>query len=523
MKARSVQFKLLITFIFAILTIAVFVGGFSIYEVDKYIQNHTKDFIDTTCSNEASQINNIFGNIENSVRIMESYVLSLFERTSDIEDPDNQNEILQLSGEMFADVADNTVGAVAYYLRFNPEISDSTTGMFYTKMNDEYVSLEPTDISLYDKDDVEHVGWFWQPYEAGCPIWLDPYFNQNNGILMVSFVIPLYFDGGFVGVVGMDFDYTLLTEKVHAIKIYENGFAHLELNGAVIHSGNETSDGEDLHETREKYLESSQNLRNGMSLVLFASYDDIKQIRYEIAYKILLSVILVALAFSIIVFLVVKKVVKPLKDLTDASIKLSSGDYEVKIERSGTYEIDQLSVAFENMLVNLKEHKKLQHLLAYRDSLTKLRNMNSYRDWVIDFDKKIEAKNVSFGVIVLDLNYLKNTNDTYGHNVGNKLIVMAAEIISRTFKRSPIFRIGGDEFLVILQDQELKDRDILLSKFEEICENSFAEDDNVKIPISIAKGFSLFDPSTDTQFSDVFKRADNEMYKDKQRMKTASV
>ena len=125
MKARSVQFKYLAIVISAILAIAIFVGGFSIYEVDNYIQQHTNEFIDITCSHEAATINDVFGNIEKSVRIMESYVLSLFERTANILDHDSQQEMLRLAGEMFADVAINTDGAVAYYLRLVAGKSDS--------------------------------------------------------------------------------------------------------------------------------------------------------------------------------------------------------------------------------------------------------------------------------------------------------------------------------------------------------------------------------------------------------------
>ena len=413
---------------------------------------------------------------------------------------------------------------MAYYMRFTPEISDNTTGIFYSKSNgsEEYVRLEPTDLSLYDKNDIEHVGWFWQPYEAGHPIWINPYHNQNTDILIISFVIPLYFENEFVGIVGMDFDYTLLTERTHRIKVFEHGFAHLELGGTVIHSGEDHLDGDHIHND-ESYFRASKELANGMSLVLFASRGDIRQIRFEIAYKILFTVVLLALVFSFIVFLIVKKIVRPLEVLTDASKKLSNEDFDVKIEHSNTYEIKQLSSAFENMLVKLREHKKLQHLLTYRDSLTGLRNTTSYKAWVIDFDKKIQSEDISFGVVVLDLNSLKKTNDTYGHIVGNNLIMTASQIISDTFKRSPVFRIGGDEFVVILQNHDLDERELLFANFASACAKASVEANNTTIPISIAKGFSMFDPNTDTQFSDVFNRADDQMYKDKNGMKLEPV
>ena len=525
MKVRSLQFKYLVTLISAILAIAVFVGGFSIYEIDNYIQHHTEEFINITCSNEAAEINDIFGDIEKSVRIMESYVLSLFERTEDIENRDAQNEMLKLAGEMFVDVAVNTDGAVAYYLRFTPEISDGKTGMFYTKLNrsEDFICLEPTDLLLYDKNDTEHVGWFWQPYEAGRPVWLAPYYNQNNGILMISYVIPLYHENRFIGIVGMDFDYTVLTDQIHKIKIYENGFAHLELDGVVIHNGNESPNHPHTHKSEDEYMRVSEELDNGMMLVLSACYDDIKQIRYEIFYKIFISALLLTIIFSLIVFFMVKKAVKPLQKLTDASIKLSNGDYDVEIVHGNTYEVQQLSAAFEAMLLNLREHERLQHLLAYRDSLTGLRNSTSYKKWAIEFDKKIKEGENSFGIVMLDINYLKETNDTYGHDVGNKLLVGAGQIISDTFKRSPVFRIGGDEFLVILQNRDLEERDTLFKKFMSDCTNTFVEAGDKKLNISIAMGFSMFDPACDTQFSDVFNRADDEMYKNKKAMKSAMI
>ena len=263
----------------------------------------------------------------------------------------------------------------------------------------------------------------------------------------------------------------------------------------------------------------SEELANGMQLVLSASYDDMKQIRYDIAYKILFAMLLLVAVFSLIVFLVVRRIVDPLKKLTEASKKLSNGDYDVEIIHSDTYEIKLLSTAFENMTEHLREHEKHQRMLAYKDSLTGLRNTTAYNGWVNDFEKDLADKNKEFGVLVLDLNYLKEMNDMYGHDAGNKLIVSAARLISDTFKRSPVFRIGGDEFLVILQNRDLKDYEELFAEFDLECANTVIESDEEKVVLSIAKGFSRYDPAVDRQFVDVFNRADEEMYKNKRKMK----
>ena len=502
------------------LAITIFIGGLSIYEVDQFVQHQTEDYINVTCEKDASQINDIFGDMEKSVHIMESYVLDFINSKADISNLEKQTYILQRSDEMFIDVANNTDGAVGYYFRFTPELSHNTFGLFYSKVKgkDGFVRFEPTDISLYDKSDTEHVGWYWQPFEAGKPVWMLPYYNKNNDIMMISYVVPMYYDNEFIGIVGMDFDYSVLTDKVHNIKIYENGFAHLEFEGADVYNADHAQDAK-LHENPEEYLSVSEELKNGMTLIISASYNDIRQIRYDIGFKILFVVLLLAVLFSLIAIFIVKKIVHPLKKLTDASVKLSNRDYDVEIVHSNTYEIKLLSTAFENMALQLKEHEKLQHLLAYRDSLTGLRNTNSYWAWITDFDKEIEDKEIDFGVIVLDINYLKETNDRYGHDVGNKLIVSAARIISCIFKRSPVFRIGGDEFLVILQNRDLEEYKELLKKFDEECCNELVVTDKENIPVSIAKGFARYDYGKDTSFIDVFNRADDAMYENKREIK----
>jgi diguanylate cyclase (GGDEF)-like protein len=348
-------------------------------------------------------------------------------------------------------------------------------------------------------------------------MWMNPYYNQNNNVFMISYVVPLYSDDRFVGVVGMDFDYTVLTERVHEIKIYENGSAHLELNGETIHTDGSAVNGG--LSSDDRYLSASRQLANGMTLVLSADYDDINKISYTIAFRILLSMLFLMLIFSLIVFFMIRQLVMPLKKLTEASIKLSKGDYDVDIEHSDAEEIKLLSTAFENMIMNLREHTKLQHMLAYRDPMTGLRNTTSYKEWILDFEKNISDECASFGVAVLDINNLKETNDTYGHILGNNLIVTVSRIISDKFKRSPVFRIGGDEFVVILQGRDLDEMDVLFSELEDEFNNSYLKSGSSVIPVSVARGFAEFAPGRDSEFADVFNRADDRMYRNKNEMK----
>ena len=518
-RTYSMQFRFWITVILAMFAVAVIIGGLSIYEINTYVKEQSEDFVRATCENEGAQINDSFGDMEKSVRIMESYVTDFFTAETDLTDRAFQERVLQSADNMFVDVAKHTSGAVAYYVRFDPSISDGKTGLFYSKLNgsDEYTAMEVTDLSLYDRDDTEHVGWFWQPYDAGEAVWMTPYYNRNNGILMISYVVPMYCEGRFIGVVGMDFDYHILMERVHSIRVYENGFAHLELNGVVVHAEGH-DDAEDVTEHPEKYLRESKELVNGMTLVVSASLKDIRQIDREIVRNILLAVLFLSALFALVVFLAVKRIVEPLKKLTAASEKLSNGEYNVEHVYSNTREIRLLSVAFEHMAVRLREREGILHRSAYRDTLTGLRNTTSCKARVEEFEKNIRNHQADFGVVVLDINELKNANDLHGHDVGNELIVSSAKIISNVFKHSPVFRIGGDEFLVVLQNSDLANREILFEQFERNCAQSLVNE-TARISVRIALGFARFEAGKDQCFADVFKRADEAMYRNKRTSK----
>jgi diguanylate cyclase (GGDEF)-like protein len=171
------------------------------------------------------------------------------------------------------------------------------------------------------------------------------------------------------------------------------------------------------------------------------------------------------------------------------------------------------------MAVRLREREELLRLSANRDSMTGLRNTTSYTAWVSQFDKEIENNGFDFGVVMLDLNNLKETNDTYGHEVGDELIKTSAGIISEVFKRSPVFRIGGDEFLVVLQNKDFENREELFELLDSRCRSTFVSE-NAQIPIGIAMGFARFEPGRDLRFADVFKRADNAMYENKRNAKS---
>ena len=121
---------------------------------------------------------------------------------------------------------------------------------------------------------------------------------------------------------------------------------------------------------------------------------------------------------------------------------------------------------------------------------------------------------------MIDLNSLKLVNDLYGHEKGDIYITGSCSIICMIFDHSPVFRIGGDEFLVILENTDYKFRDQLMAALKSSVEGNITKIDcNPWEKFSLAAGIAVYNPDIDKDVSTVFKRADKSMYTNKQRMK----
>ena len=211
-----------------------------------------------------------------------------------------------------------------------------------------------------------------------------------------------------------------------------------------------------------------------------------------------------------------------------------------KIQKSAQYnrnEISNLAIQFAVMILKIEEYMKnlisttkelsttkeqaaRMNELATKDSLTGIRNKTAYDGEVKKLEWKIEDGHAAFGIAMVDLNFLKRINDTYGHEQGNVAIKKLCMLICHTFEHSPVFRIGGDEFVIILETSDLKNLDKLVddfsSKISELC-----NDENLEQweKISAAIGYAVFNPEIDSSVENVFKRADKAMYARKKQMK----
>lgn len=170
-------------------------------------------------------------------------------------------------------------------------------------------------------------------------------------------------------------------------------------------------------------------------------------------------------------------------------------------------------------VVAQKLRKDLQHtmLIANKDPLTGVGSAVAYKAKCELINNEIKTKdNINFAVVECDVNNLKFINDSFGHELGSAYIKNCCKVFCNTFKHSPVYRIGGDEFVIILFDSEYENRNVLFEKLKSSISNKvFAPTES----ISFAAGMADYNAETDKSVKDVLKRADDAMYAHKNEMK----
>lgn len=174
-------------------------------------------------------------------------------------------------------------------------------------------------------------------------------------------------------------------------------------------------------------------------------------------------------------------------------------------------------LAAEKENLGLQAHVSEIRTIAYRDALTKVNNLAAYEKKTKELDWDIRNNIAEFAIVMLDLNKLKAVNDKYGHERGNDYLVGVCGLLCHVFTHSPVYRIGGDEFIAVLQGEDYENREKLFASLrQQLAESTTNEDVEPWHRYSAAVGMAAFAPGDDAKA--VFDRADQEMYREKQGM-----
>ncbi len=285
------------------------------------------------------------------------------------------------------------------------------------------------------------------------------------------------------------------------------------------------------------------------SVVCFAladiSMDSIKQ--EEQHYLTLLTLYLLGLIVLLIVVTVLfvrHFITQPINKLSEAATRYC----DPKEEQRSTFEDlniktgDEIESLYHSMVQmehdvdtyinNLVEtREKLDYTrmeadymsdLARTDALTGIRNKLAYDQEATILQRELDEGKTEFGIAIVDLNDLKKTNDLYGHDCGDVSLKQLSLVTCTTFEHSPVFRIGGDEFAIVLRNEDYQHIEELVDTFESkirVLQNTDPSELKPWERISAAIGYALYDAELDANVSAVFRRADEQMYENKKQMK----
>ena len=489
--------------------------------------------------NYADQVNMTFAGIEDTVNSVSLVIPTQVDQVQDLYDNENRKTLLNTVEWIFAALGNANPRVRTLYFRFSMEITNGEEeGFFYTSergeklKKTELTQIQDFDVPESEEDiDMEHVGWYYLPMFRKTPIWMEPYYNMNIDLYMISFVVPIFIEDTFIGIAGMDVDFQKLLEEAQNFKVLKSGYAYLKSADGMIHYHPEDSPlEEDHHGDKEiekiiRYEYAGRDrvmafttLRNGMKLVVCDDYQELFEERDNLIHRILRVVLISAVILTLVGYIFMKRLTAPLEKLTEAAHEIEKGNYDPELPQSSSIELESLTNALKYMAIGIDQQDMAMKNLAFVDSLTSVKNKTAYDASVRSLDTQIQTGKAQFTVVMSDLNYLKRINDSLGHRAGDNAIRSAAGILCRTFPLSTVFRIGGDEFVVILTGVEYERREELLAELrrkQKVQEDTF---ENILERVSLSTGWADFDPARDRSYKSVFERADRAMYEEKHRI-----
>ena len=467
---------------------------------------------------------------------------------------------------------DTIQGAYIHYTLDITGITSREEGVYYTRGDDGKFTTIPFAQDEIESDPVADY-WYYAPISNRDALWTKPYFDGSVDDYVISYVEPVYIDDTPVAIIGIDISFSRLLEWVDSLKYHETGYMYLKESDGSAHYHYETlgqkhfhSDEEDhiveneellsqastgekliryIYEDRDRVM-SFVTLRNGMKFVLCDGYDRIYSERNNAIIVMSSLSAGLSIILAVVAAIMASRITDPLRKLTAAANEISEGDYDVILPPEHHDEVGELSRAFRIAIDNIRARtediearvraqdqkietdaqtmkKKEDDLvamknLAYIDSLTNVKSKHAYEDTVKYIGEQIKNGTAEFAVIMCDLNYLKLINDTLGHKAGDIAIQRAAKILCKAFPMSTVFRIGGDEFVVIpslIEYAELEEKlDLLRTVLKEERDSS----DSILERVSLAFGCAVFDRSRDHSYQEVFERADKIMYEEKKKL-----
>ena len=399
MKSKSLRFRILLLLVGTTAITALICGIIGYYNSRAVANSDAKEKLTTVSEGYGKDIDNLLSQVEVAVNtladVTKNQIQDVDKFKSSSSYVDSCTEALETTA---LQCANNTKGAMTYYIRYNPEFTEATSGIFASKEseNADFKSLTPTDFSSFDKDDAEHVGWYYIPVKNGKATWMDPYLNSNVNVYMISYVVPIMIDNEAIGVVGMDINFNQLKQLADKAKCFDSGYAFLVDSTNKVLSHKDIKQGTDLQkvdgelasfvkagrmgEIKEytydgsRKMVSAVSLKNGMKLVMAVLDKEVQSNSTRLMYMMIIAIA------AAILYAAIKDLTGIIEDTAKLSfVKSAKGEKLVRMKD----ETGAMARAVQQMRSKLREMVALidQAGIKMGDNVTDLTvNMSEVND-----------------------------------------------------------------------------------------------------------------------------------------------
>lgn len=515
---KSIKMKITLAIVLCSLISATLISVMSITNSRSLSNKDARKELTLTCDNTGSEINALISRIEQSVDTLSDIALEQL----DFSKFKNNNEYVSqyTAGLMndFMKFSEHTDGAICAYIRYNPDFTEPTSGIFLTRTDTQsaFTSVTPTDFSMYSKDDIAHVGWYYIPVANKAPIWMDPYLNENINVYMISYVVPLYINGTSVGIIGMDIDFGQITGYADNSSVFDSGYSFVvNSEGSVLYH-NEIPSGTDLAEynngelaavkefltnaeNQSKTLEYSYNgtkkyltyaeLDNGMKLVLTAPVKEIEANANTLSMSIV-GFLALGTAISIVLgILISSTIADPIKKMTEIIKQTSQLNFHKSVyidklvkgkDETGVMAqaVSEMRGVLRRLVADMEQVKdSLSQNMELMDSVMKENNAISEDNSATtqELAAGMQETAASATMIVNNINAIQ-ANVTDIRDMSEKEQLASKEVMSRARQLSDNTAASSDKAMQIYesmkqQTEEAVEKSKVVAKINELTDN----------------------------------------------------
>ncbi len=367
-REKSLRTQLLIITLINVVVIAVIIGIIATVSSNKLVHEKSEQSLRNKAIVTGDELNSEMRMVETSVGILADAVMDNLDWNDFTSGDSGADRLTESVRQTAIDCAKNTSGAITYYVRYNPDFAYPTSGIF-AQLNDsgDYDQLTPTDFTEFDKNDTA-VSWYYGPVNYGKPIWMSPYYNSNIDVYMISYVIPLFYEGKSVGIVGMDISLENINSIAGSLNSgSEKAFLLTAENTTLNHpsmtdgsSFSTTLSGTDGFVTDGDSVYVYDTLRNGFKLVLQTDVKTVNAESTSLRTKLIIGSLIGILFGAVFGFFFIAKLIGPLKSVTGIVDQMGQFDLRVDEEETAKLcrnnnEIGQIAKAVSNLKTRLTD------------------------------------------------------------------------------------------------------------------------------------------------------------------------